>query len=137
MKTLTTFINEQQVKDDKINGFVILKPGFMEYENEFDKLLNLNGWNIVNKKKKCLTQKQAQDLYLPKRDESYYNTLCDYMSSGDCICMTCHKKCDDPIKDMAEFKEGIRDQWAKNEMKNAMHSSDSLENVVRESSICM
>ena len=51
--------------------------------------------------------------------------------------MTCKKLCNDPIQDMNIFKDKIRSEWGKDEMKNAMHSSDSLENVIRESKICM
>jgi nucleoside diphosphate kinase len=31
----------------------------------------------------------------------------------------------------------MRDNWGKDDMENAMHSSDSLENVSRESDICI
>lgn len=137
MKKLSTYINEQNIQNGKFNGFVILKPGFCDYEDEFCKLLKAHEWKVVDKKKQKLSLKQAQNLYLPQKDKPFYNTLCDYMTSGDCVCMTCKKKCDDPIKDMDMFKAGIRDQWAKDEMKNAMHSSDSMENVARESDICM
>lgn len=137
MKTLSQRIAESDVAGQKYNGFAILKPGFDDLEDEFCNLLKLNDWKIVDKKKKKLTPNQAHALYLPHKDESFYNTLCDYMTSGDCVCMTCHKKCDDPIKDMNIFKDKIRNQWGKDEMKNAMHSSDSLDNVAREAAICM
>ena len=59
------------------------------------------------------------------------------MSSGDCICCSCSKKCDDPIKDMNKIKDKVRKQWGKDDMKNAMHSSDSLKNVDIESKLCL
>ena len=48
---------------------------------------------------------------------------------------TCHKDCADPIKEMKKLKHKARDAWGKSEMKNAMHSSDNLENVKRESKV--
>lgn len=137
MKKLSSLIIESDVSNSKFNGFCILKPGFADREDEFCELLKLNDWKIIEKKRKKLSHQQACDLYLPKKDESFYNALCDYMSSGDCVCMKCKKDCDDPIKDMDSFKDKIRDEWAKDEMRNAMHSSDSLENVIRECGICM
>ena len=119
------------------NGFVILKPGFTDYEEEFSSLLKLNGWKIIDSKTKTLSSKQAHELYSMHEDKSFYQTLCDYMSSGECICMTVYKNTHDPIKDMDNFKDKIRAEWGKDDMKNAMHSSDSPENVLRESKICM
>lgn len=135
MKTLKKLYEEQQPVG--INGFCILKPEFTEYEDEFCTLLNTNDWKIVKKIKKTLSKDDAAKLYVSKKDESYYNSLCDYMSSGDCICCSCSKKCDDPIKDMDNLKDKVRKQWGKDDMKNAMHSSDSLENVERESKLCL
>ena len=144
MKSLTQFIYENiessslfESSQQKPNGFIILKPGFTEYEEEFRRLLKLNDWKILNSKTLRLSRKQAEELYESHKDKAFYQTLCDYMSSGDCICMTVYKKCMDPIKDMNIFKDKIRADWGKDDMKNAMHSSDSLENVERESKICM
>lgn len=134
MKSLIEFIYESSSEP---NAFVILKPGFVEYEEEFRKLLKINGWKILNSKTTRLSHKKAEELYEMHKDKAFYNTLCDYMSSGDCICMTCKKSCNDPIKEMSLFKDKIRAEWGKDEMKNGMHSSDSFDNVKRESKICM
>lgn len=118
----------------RVNGFVILKPEFMEHENGFLTLLKNNGWNIIQKKRGVLTQEQAEALYKPHKGKEFFNDLVRYMSSGECLCCLCQKDCDDPIKDMSSLKDKVRDKWGKDEMKNAMHSSDSIENVDRESS---
>ena len=136
MKTLK-LLYEEQVAPVGVNGFCILKPEFTQFEDEFCTLLNNNDWKIVKKVKKKLSKEEAQKLYASKKDESFYNTLCDYMSSGDCICCSCSKKCDDPIKDMNKIKDKVRKQWGKDDMKNAMHSSDSLKNVDIESKLCL
>lgn len=119
-----------------INGFCILKPEFMNFNDAWITLLKNNGWNIVQQVKKTLTLDQAKALYKPHSKEPFYNDLCDYMCSGDCVCCSCYKDCKDPIKDMDTIKQNVRKVWGKDEMKNAMHSSDSLDNVKRESNIC-
>lgn len=132
MKTLTQFIKEQSAE---LNAFVILKPEFLKYEQQWLDMLMNNDWQIIQKKKLKLTHEQAEELYKMHKDKDFYKDLCNYMSSDDCICCTCHKDCGDPIKEMKKLKDKARDTWGKSEMKNAMHSSDSLENVERESKI--
>lgn len=120
-----------------INGFAILKPGFKEYEKELDALFNNNYWKIVQKQNRKFNLDQAKLLYLPHKDKDFYDDLCKYMTSDECVCYSCYKDCKDPIKDMNNIKEKVRKQWGEDEMKNCMHSSDSLENVERETKICI
>ena len=54
------------------------------------------------------------------------------MSSGDCLSCMCYKDCKYPIKDMKAIKDKVRKIWGKDDMRNAMHSSDSIDNVNRE-----
>lgn len=133
MKSLTQFILES--KNLELNGFCILKPEFLDHEEDFLALLKNNDWNIVQKKKLLLSKEQSENLYSPHKDKDFYKDLCDYMSSGECLCCSCHKDCEDPIEDMKKLKDKVRKNWGKDEMKNGMHSSDSLENVNRESKI--
>ena len=133
MKSLTQFILES--KNLELNGFCILKPEFLDHEEDFLALLKNNDWNIVQKKKLLLTKEQSENLYSPHKDKDFYKDLCKYMSSGECLCCSCHKDCEDPIEDMKKLKDKVRKNWGKDEMKNGMHSSDSLENVNRESKI--
>lgn len=140
MKSLTEYLAENKVvgnPSDKVNGFAILKPEFLDYESDFESLLTTDGWKIVKKKKQKLSQDQAHELYAIHHGKSFYNTLCQYMTSSECACYSCYKKCDDPIKDMKDLKDKVRKQWGKDEMKNAMHSSDSLENVKKESRLLL
>lgn len=133
MKTLIQYIKESNIE---LNGFCILKPEFLDHTDDFLALLNNNGWKIIQKKKLLLTKDQAKDLYSLHKDKDFYKDLCDYMSSGECLCCSCYKDCDNPIEDMKKLKDKVRKNWGKDEMKNGMHSSDSLENVNRESKIC-
>jgi len=129
MKSLIQYIKEAL---GEVNGFCILKPEFLEHEFEFDELLKNNNWQIVQKTKKTLSLPEAQELYISKAKEDYYEDLCIYMASGECIAYMLYKDCKDPIKDLEKLKNKVRKTWGKDDMKNAMHSSDSEENVERE-----
>lgn len=134
MKSLSQFIKESI--DGGFNEFCILKPGFIDKKSEFENELKNDSWQIMKQQQCQLTLLQAKNLYKPHKDKDFYKDLCNYMSSDECVCYAVKKDCDDPIKDMDLFKDRIRKVWAKDEMRNAMHSSDSKENVGRESHIC-
>lgn len=112
-----------------VNGFCLLKPGFANHADDLDTMLKNNGWQVISKVKKKLSKECAAKLYEKFKDKDFYDKLCNYMSSDDCVAYMCHKDCKDPIKEMKAIKHKCRDAWGKDEMRNAMHSSDSLENV--------
>lgn len=130
-------INESGWAYDKCNGFAILKPEFLDHEDEWIHMLTDQGWAIENHLKFQMSKDQAKDLYKCHCDEPWFNDLCDYMSSGPCICALCYKKTDSPIKDMKDIKHDFRDKYGKDEMRNGMHSSDTLKNVQREGKITL
>ena len=120
MISLSQYILES--KDNYVNGFVILKPEFLDHSEEWLKTLKL-------------TKEQAEEFYKMHKGKDFYDDLCKYMSSGKCLCCKCYKECSDPIEEMDKIKDEIRKKWGKDDMKNAMHSSDSLQNAARESKI--
>ena len=117
------------------NALAILKPGFTEYEDDFKRILADNDWKIISSKTMHLSDDQAQDLYRMHSKKEFYKKLCDYMSSGNIKAYACFKDTKDPVKDMSRLKDNVRKAWGKDEMKNAMHSSDTKENTKRELSI--
>ena len=138
MKKLSKFLEDSRDRSPRsINGFVILKPGFLEYEEPLCDMLHNNGWSIIEKKRCKLTPDQAAKLYINLNEKPFYNDLCQYMSSDNCLCCRCAKDCDDPIGDMKALKDKVRDQWGIDDMRNAMQSSDSQEAVDAESKLCM
>lgn len=138
MKSFTEKITENENITREPNGFCLLKPGCAdEHADDFCRLLEHYGWDILSKKRCRLSSQDAADLYVSLANEPYYGDLCDYMSSGDCFCCSCRTDAADPIAEMASFKKLVREMWGEDEMRNAMHSSDSLGNVVREAAICM
>ena len=133
MKSLLTYIKEN--KDIYNNSFVILKPEFLSHKNEWIEMLQNNECDILDKKQLTLSKDQAAELYSMHKGKDFYDDLCKYMSSGECLCCKCYKECNNPIEEMDKLKDQIRNKWNKDDMKNVMHSSDSLQNVKRESKI--
>lgn len=134
MKLFSEFIKENTLQP---NAFIILKPEFINNDQEWKEMIKNKGWEFITSEQKTLSLDQAEDLYIMHKDKDFYNDLCKYMSSGECICADCYKNCKDPIEDMNKLKEHVRKKWGINDMKNAMHSSDSIDNVNRESNICL
>ena len=98
-------------------------------------MLENNGWNVIQKQKRTLSGDEASEFNKMHKEKDFYKDLCKYMSSGDCLCCLCHKDCKDPIKEMCALKDKVCKIWDKDDMKNAMHSSDSLDNVNSESKL--
>ena len=134
MKSLTNYICEAMQK--KFNGFAILKPKFLDIQDDFEDMLEDNGWKISDLTKIKMSLDDAKNLYKSHKKEDFYDDLCKYMSSDKCIAYELYKNCEDPIKDLKKLKDKVRDKWGKDDMKNCMHSSDSKENVEREADIC-
>lgn len=131
MKTLTNYY-EDLVLDPKANCFCMLKPGFVKYKDEFEKLLKVHGWKICKTCTKLFTRPEIEEFYICHKDKGFYNKLCDYMITEACQCYAVYKNIKNPVKDMESFKEKIRQEWGEDEMRNGMHSSDSDDNVKRE-----
>ena len=112
--------------------FVIIKPEFERYNDEIVKYLIDNGLVISKVLKRRLSLDKAALLYLPHLGKDFYWDLCEYMSSGDSIGYLFYN----PNKvDVLKLKDEIRKVYGKDDMRNAIHSSDSKKNVKRESNI--
>lgn len=128
MKSLVEFITEAQNKRE----FMIIKPEFLQYRNEILEFLKQHNIIPIQELRKTLTLPEAKKLYKPHSKEDFYENLCKYMSSGDSIgFILCNFGNDDLLK----LKDEIRDKYGVDEMRNAIHSSDSISNVHRESKI--
>lgn len=134
MKTLSKYF-EDMVLAPEPNAFCMLKPGFNQYKDEFERLLKLNGWKIIKHCTKQFTRPEIEDFYIMHKDQGFYHKLCDYMITEACECYSCYKRCKDPYKEMGDFKKKIRDEWGEDEMKNGMHSSDNKDNMLKECNI--
>ena len=135
MKSLIQILNEVEGNNSQVNGFCVLKPEFLAHTEDFLNMLQNNGWTVVQKLRKKIDIDTAKSLYQMHKDKPFYNDLCDYMSSGDALYCLCQKDCKDPVADMKTLKDKVRKAWGKDDMRNAMHSSDTLANVNRESKL--
>lgn len=131
MKSLTKFY-EDMVLNPEPNEFCMLKPGFTQYEDEFLGILKTNGWKVMKSNTRRFSKDEIENLYSIHKDKPFYNKLCDYMITDDCACYSCYKKCKDPIGDMKVLKKKVREQWGEDDMRNAMHCSDTKDAVRRE-----
>lgn len=128
MKSLVEFITEAQNKRE----FMIIKPEFLQYRNEIIEFLKQHNIIPIQELRKTLTLSEAKKLYKPHSKEDFYENLCKYMSSGDSIGFIL---CNFGNNNLLELKDKIRDKYGVDEMRNAIHSSDSILNVYRESKI--
>ena len=141
MKSLKTCIKEHLATPDNCKAFIIIKPGFLQYQDEIFKYCTDKGFIMhdhTNPMK--LSSQQIKDLYGCHSKEDWYNDLCKYMGSGDIVAAEYLFDYDkypgtNTISLMKDIKHHFRDKYGKDDMKNCMHSSDSLENVQREGKI--
>lgn len=141
MKTLVQFLKEQLQTPDNVKAFVIIKPGFIEYADEIHSYIASKGFIMHDKTNSMMLSKnQAEELYIPHKDKDFYNDLCTYMTSDDIVASIWTFDYENnpgvnTISLMKEIKDHFREKYGKDEMKNCMHSSDSLDNVKREAKI--
>jgi nucleoside-diphosphate kinase len=128
MKSLVEFITESQNRKE----FLIIKPEFLQFRNEILEFLKQHNIIPIQELRKTLTLSEAKKLYKPHSKEDFYENLCKYMSSGDSIGFVL---CNFGNSDLLKLKDQIRDKYGVDEMRNAIHSSDSGFNVNRESKI--
>lgn len=128
MRNLIDFITEAQNKKE----FLIIKPEFLHYRNDILEILKENQIIPIRELRKTLSMSEAKKLYKPHNKEDFYEDLCKYMSSGDSIGFVL---CNYGGADLLKIKDSIRKKFGVDEMRNAVHSSDSSLNVSRESKI--
>lgn len=128
MRNLFDFITEAQNKKE----FLIIKPEFLHYRNDILEILKENNIIPIRELRKTLSMSEAKKLYKPHNKEDFYEDLCKYMSSGDSIGFVL---CNYGGADLLKIKDSIRKKFGVDEMRNAVHSSDSGLNVSRESKI--
>ena len=140
MKDLYTYLVESTKNDpltlNPYNIFILVKPGFVKNSTAIINLFKSRGYDIAKYGARRMTRPEVEDFYISHKDEDYYEDLCKYMSSGVCAGYLLNYTGEgDPIKTTDKIKKEVRETWGKDEMKNALHSSDSKENVHREAKI--
>lgn len=130
--------------------FVIVKPGFEKYTQQIieeftsdvpgdDKHPTHTPWVLSKTRTKILLPEEARSLYEIHKKEDWYEDLWKYMSSGPTTGLLFVKP-DEKVskkmfKEVGAIKDYIRERWGESEMRNVIHSSDSIEHMQHEASI--
>ncbi len=103
-------------------------------------MINQAGFRISAIRSTKLTLEEAQRFYEVHRGKGFFDSLCEFMSSGPIIVLLLQKK--DAVKDFRKLigntnpqmaEEGtIRKMFAESLQKNAVHGADSDENAQKE-----
>lgn len=131
MKTLTEYITEAVANENR-KEFMIIKPEFLDKRNDIIDYLKKHKVMIIRELRKKLTLSEAKKIYKMHNKEDFYDDLCKYMSSDDSIGFIL---CNYGNEKMDDLKDEIRKEYGIDDMKNAIHSSDSPLNAYRESKI--
>jgi nucleoside-diphosphate kinase len=122
--------------------YTMIKPDAVSAGNSgaIIKMIEEAGFDIVAMKKTRLNQEVAGRFYAIHKERPFYQDLCSYMSSGPVIAMILSK--DNAVEDFrtligatdpANAAPGtIRKLFATSIEANAIHGSDSDENVIIE-----
>lgn len=117
--------------------FVIIKPGFLPLCSKILQIFEEKGWNISQLRTKQLLLSEARALYSIHKNEDFYDDLCKYMSSGLTMAFIFSKNnaTGDIFEETGKIKDIIRKKWGESDMRNVIHSSDSLEHMNKEAPI--
>ena len=122
--------------------FTMIKPDAVSdgFSGPIIQQIEEAGFKIIALKKIKLSPEQAANFYEVHKERPFFQSLCDYMSSGDIIPMVLEKE--NAMEDFrtligatnpANAAEGtIRKRFAKSIEANAIHGSDSNENAALE-----
>ncbi len=123
--------------------FTMIKPDAVTdgYSGAIIKMIEEAGFRIVAMKMVKLSKERAGQFYAVHKERPFYESLCNYMSSGHIIAMVLEKS--NAVEDFrgligatnpADAAEGtIRKLYARSLESNAIHGSDSDENAEIES----
>ena len=120
----------------------IIKPDAVErnLEDKIKIFFTQKGLKITKSKKVQITKEEAAEFYMVHQTKSFYDDLCNYLSSGPIIVMILEGEAaisknreimgsTDPLK----AEEGtIRKTYGISIDKNSVHGSDSSENAKKE-----
>jgi len=119
--------------------FTMIKPEAVSdgYSGAIMKMIEEAGFRIVAIKMVRLTKERAGQFYAVHKERPFYESLCEYMSSGHIIAAILEKE--NAVADFRKLigatnpeqaEEGtIRKLYAKSLQSNAVHGSDSDDNA--------
>ena len=117
---------------------LIVKPGFLHRSQIILELFSNAGYRVLKQTQKILDYSEAESLYILHRDKSFFAELCTYMSSGisrGYILKSPYVGENHILKETNKWKDYFRKCYAKDDMRNVIHTSDNFINLQREVSI--
>lgn len=132
MNTLFETLSTSLVDDSRANILVVIKPGFFNHAQNIIDEYEKKGWILMRTRTKQLLLDEAKVLYEPHKKESFFDDLCKYMSSGPSTALLFSKDTrfsSKVFEETGKIKDKIRKKFGIDEMKNVIHSSDSLERL--------
>lgn len=139
---ISIFVVKKTVDMNGNITFTMIKPDAVAEGNvgAITQMIEDSGFKICAMKLTRLTKDRAGDFYSVHEGKAFYESLCEYMSSGKIVAMVLEKN--NAVKDFrqligatdpANAAEGtIRKLFAKSLQANAVHGSDSDKNAVIE-----
>lgn len=122
-------------------SYVMIKPGFLKYENQIIKRLNKIGAKVTHKKIIRLDDEILARHYAEHVGKDFYANLVDYMKSGEVLAMCVEREGDNLVSDIRAIVGStkdpapgtIRHDFGIGEVtRNVIHASDSPESALRE-----
>ncbi len=117
----------------------IIKPDAVErnLQDEIKNEFNKSGFVISKEKKIHISKKEAEQFYKVHETKSFYNDLCEYLSSGPIIVMSLQKenavlynrKLMGATNPKEAEKGTLREKYGISIEKNSVHGSDSIESA--------
>lgn len=122
-------------------SYVMIKPGFLKYENQIIERLNKIGAKVTHKKIMRLDDEILARHYTEHVGKDFYANLVDYMKSGEVLAMCVEREGDNLVSDIRAIVGStkdpapgtIRHDFGIGEVtRNVIHASDSPESALRE-----
>lgn len=135
MKSLQSTLSQQF---SKAWIFAVVKPGFIDLSQDVIEIFENVGWKLKRIRTKQLTIQEARRLYAVHKKEDFYKDLCEYMASDMSVGIIFEKPGvinKDMYEEVDKIKDKIRKKWGKDDMRNVLHSSDSLSAMEHEAEI--
>lgn len=123
---------------------MMIKPGFLQYENQIEERINEIGAKVVKKKIMKLSEEMVVNHYAEHLHQPFFPEIKEYIQSGEVLAMCVEREGENLVSDIRKIvgatknpDEGtIRFDFGIGEVtRNVIHASDSNESAIRELNI--
>ncbi len=124
--------------------YVMIKPGFLQYEEQIEKRIEGIGAKVTHKKVMQLNDEILNRHYAEHIHKKWFNELVDYMKSGKVLAMCVEREGENLVQDVRAIvgetsnpaPGTIRHDFGIGDVtRNVIHASDKKESAYRELNI--